>query len=390
MPILTKEVKVKLWGKSTKYYNDLGYEGKHGDIIVVNVNDLPDGSNYKIEYLCDYCEDKIITIVYADYIRRKQEVNKMACRCCSSKKGKETCYLRYGNDDGITHYSQTQEFKEKRHNTCVERYGESYHKQFMQKAFDTFYNRTGYNYPSQSPDVKEKIVKTCIDHYGVDRPQRSSEVRKKTENTNLDRYGYIAPSKNKNVKEKMYATNLQKRGVKYTMQSPEVRIKANKTLCENGGQKISKQQLYLHELYGGKINFPISYYAADICFPEEKLVIEYDGGGHNLQVILGKTTKEEFEQNEIKRYNTIKYKGYKQVKIISSKDFLPNDLVLFRMLEYARKYFSNYSNHSWMEFNIDTSYVYCAEYRDGIYFDYGELRKIKDSDLNKKLNTIVV
>jgi hypothetical protein len=52
------------------------------------------------------------------------------------------------------------------------------------------------------------------------------------------------------------------------MQSPEVRAKANETLCKNGTQKTSKQQLYLHSLYGGKINYAISYYAADICLPE--------------------------------------------------------------------------------------------------------------------------
>lgn len=397
--ILTKEVKVKLWGKTVKYYNDLGYDGKRGDVIVVKVEDLPKGSNVKIKYLCDYCEEEILTIVYADYVRRTKEINKMACKHCVPKKMSETCYLRYGVSNyinteechekirnttkdryGTMHYSQTQEFKEKRHKTCVERYGEDYHKQFMEKAFETFCNRTGYNFPSQSPDVRDKITQSYVNHYGVCHPQLSHEVRRQTEKTNLERYGHIAPSRNEKIKEKACVTNLQKYGVKHVMQSPEIRSKANETLCKNGNQKTSKQQLYLYVLYGGEINYPISYYAADICKPEERLVIEYDGGGHDLQVALGKLTKEEFDKKEIKRYNAIKYEGYKQMIIVSSKDWLPSDQVLLQMLDYTRIYFSNYPSHSWIEFNIDTSSIRCAEQKNGVFFNYGELRKIKDSD----------
>lgn len=402
MPILTKEVEIKLWGKTVKYYNNLGYEGKHGDIISVKVEDLSKGSNVKIKYLCDYCKEEVLTIVYADYVRRTKEINKMACKHCAIQKMGETCYLRYGTSNytsteecrekmnnttksryGTMHYSQTKEFKEKRHKTCVERYGESYQKQFMKKAFETFHNKTGYDFPSQSPDVREKIVKSYISHYGVDNPQLSCEVRERTEKTNMERYGCVAPSQNKEIKEKACVTNLQKYGVEYTMQSPEIRAKANETLCKNGTQKTSKQQLYLQNLYGGEINYPISYYAVDICFQEENLVIEYDGGGHDLRVSLGRLTREEFNQKEIKRFNAIKYKGYRQMRIISTRDLLPSDQILLQMLSDAKQYFSDYPNHSWIEFNIDTSSVRNAEHKDDIFYDYGELRKIKDSDLSE-------
>ena len=52
------------------------------------------------------------------------------------------------------------------------------------------------------------------------------------------------------------------------------------------------------------------------------------------------------------------------------------------MLNYARNYFSQYPEHSWIEFNIDTSSIRNAEYKDGIPYSFGELRKIKDSDIN--------
>lgn len=375
MGIITKEVEIKLWGKNVKYYNNLGYSGKHGDTVVVKVEDLQSGSNVKIQYLCDYCKEEVITIAYADLIRRTKELNKMACKHCTSQKLQDIMQIRYGVD----HYSKTQEYKEKWHKTCLERYGDSYRKQFMNKAFETFYGKTGYSFPSQSPEVREKMSQSYIEHYGIENYDKTMELRERTRKTNLERYGYVAPSQSPEVKEKTRITNLQKYGVPYTMQSQEVREKANKTLHKNGTQKTSKQQLYLHSLYGGEINYSISYYATDICFPEEKLVIEYDGGGHDLRVTLGRLTQEEFNQKEIIRSKTIKKQGYKQMRIISSKDLLPSDQTLLQMLFDAHNYFSIYPQHSWIEFNIDTSSIRSAEYKEGIFFDYGELRKITNS-----------
>ena len=63
--------------------------------------------------------------------------------------------------------------------------------------------------------------------------------------------------------------------------------------------------------------------------------------------------------------------------IVSTTDKLPSDPVLFQMLENAKSYFSDYPEHSWIEYNIDTSTVHNAEHREGVFFDYGELRTIK-------------
>lgn len=379
MPILTREVKIKLWGQNVKHYKNLGYNGKHGDIITVKVEDLQDGSNASVEYLCDYCGEEIITIVYADLIRRTKEVNKMACKHCYPQKVKETNLLRFGASSyaktdefhkkmedmmtskyGVKHYSQTQEYKEKWHNTCTERYGESYRKKFMDKAFETFFDRTGYNYPSQSPIVKEKMAQTYINHFGVDNPLKSEEIREKIKQTSLEKYGYTTPS-----------------------QFPDIKEKVAKTFYINGTIPTSKQQRYIFNLYKStnlvvELNFPISHYNVDICFPEEKITIEYDGGFHNGQVKLGQLTQEEFDKKEIIRNNVIKKEGYKQIRIISSKDLIPHDYFLLQMLEQARQYFSDYPKHFWIEFNIDKSSVRSAEYKDGIPYNYGELRKIKD------------
>lgn len=383
MPILTKEVEVIPSGRSVKYYKDLGYDVKCRKPLMVRTEDLSDGSNVKIQYLCDYCQKEIITIVYADFVRRTKEVNKMACRNCFTKKMEETTLLRYGHSSyaetnefhklmedlanakyGVKHYSKTKEYKEKWHNTCQERYGCDYRKNFVNKAFDTFRKKTGYDYPSQSPSVREKMVQSYVDHYGVENPQLSFEVREKTAKTNMERYGYVTPLQSATIKEKIA-----------------------KTYCENGSVPTSKQQLYLFNLYksindSAQLNYPISYFNADICFLKEKLDIELDCGGHDLVVKTGQLTKEQFDQKEFIRDKVIKKEGYKIIRIKSKTDKLPYDEILIQMLFDAKQYFYNYQNHSWIEYDIDNFIMRNAEYKDGIHYNYGELRRIKDFDFN--------
>lgn len=192
----------------------------------------------------------------------------------------------------------------------------------------------------------------------------------------MEKYGVKSPAQLEEVRERMKKTTLERYGVENISQSSTIREKVNATLCNNHTQKTSKQQIYLHNFYGGEINFPIKYYAADICFPEENLVIEYDGGGHNLRVTLDILTQEEFDKKEIIRSKYIKSKGYKQMRIISLKDKLPSDCVLLKMLEDSRTYFTTYPNHSWITFSVDNNLVYNAEHKDGIPYNYGKLRNI--------------
>ena len=101
-----------------------------------------------------------------------------------------------------------------------------------------------------------------------------------------------------------------------------------------------------------------------------------------LNVTTGRETQEEFDKKEIIRNNIIKKEGYKQMRITSLNDKLPSDQVLLQMLSDARKYFSDYPNHSWIEFNISESTIRNAEHKDGILCGFGSLRTIKDSYLN--------
>ena len=200
-------------------------------------------------------------------------------------------------------------------------------------------------------EFKEKQKKTMMQKYGAEHPMRVPSIRKKIESTNLEKYGH-----------------------RCTLGSKEVYEKALKTKYKNGNVATSTQQEYICNLYNGTLNYPCSNYSLDIVL--DNIDIEYDGGGHNLSVKLGNTTQEEFDKKEIARNNIIKREGYKQIRIISSKDYLPSDEILLQMLDQAKEYF-NTTNHTWIEYNIDTSTMRNAEHKDGIYYEYGKLRKIK-------------
>ena len=403
MPILTKEVEIKVNSKTVEYYKSLGYEipikratessykrykrefvYDFSKTITVKVEDLMRQSKTEVEVLCDYCKENVIKMPYYRYNNELECVSKIACKNCIGKKRADCNLFKYGVSNpsqldcikekiimtnlkrygcanpaqsskvrekmkntvkslyGVEHYSQTEEYKEKFRSTCTERYGSSYAKQFAEKAFGTFRDKTGYDFPSQSPEVREKMAQSYIEHYGVDSPAKS----------------------------------------------PEIREKMSQTLYANSSQKTSKQQRYINTLYQGILNYPVKYYNVDIYLPNDNLIIEYDGGGHMLNVVSGRETIEEYTQKEIVRNAVIKHEGYKQITIVSSKDLLPQDPTLLQMLSEAKHYFSLYPNHSWIEFNIDTSTVRNAEHKDGIPYSFGKLRTIKDSDLPNNENKI--
>ena len=342
-----------------QYYKDKGYDAKYHESLIVNVQDLPNNSHIKLEVLCDMCEINTMFVKYCDYNKCIKNTGSYVCKDCSYKKSKQTNLLRYNVDNygkteechrkmkdtlkakyNVEHNSQLSDYAKKYNKTCINRYGESYSQYFAKKASDTFFKNTGYSNPSQSPEIREKMIQTFVEHYGVDNP----------------------------------------------LKSPEIREKISQTFYLNSSQKVSKQQCYINNLYQGVLNFPVKHYNVDVYLPNDNIIIEYDGGGHLLNVVTGRETLEEYMRKEIIRNNIIKREGYKQLKIVSLDDLLPFDQILLQMLNEAKQYFSEYPNHSWIEYDIDKSIVRNAEHKDGISYDYGKLRKIKDTDIIKKVS----
>lgn len=442
--LLTKEVDIKVARSQKKYYENLGYSiNKAGDTISVKIEDLPLGSHYKIEALCDYCKEEILKMPYHYYNKRLKTLGKIACSKCKGEKIKESNMLHYG----VSGVMQLQEVKDKMRKNNIEKYGTPCPLQATEihkKAKNTMFEKYGTEIPTKNKDILDKIHKTNLKKYGVKTPMESNEIKKRYEdnmihkygvkypamlesvkekyndtmikkygenykeffyeklkqtviekygvdnvmknedvlnkknNTMLKRYGVISPLQNELIAYKTKQTNLERYGVDNPLKNENVKKKIANSLHSNGTGAVSKQQVYIASVYNGLLNYPISYYLADIYLPEENIIVEYDGSGHDVSVKYGTLTQEEFTKKEIKRSCTLKYYGYKTMRIISLKDNLPSDEILLEMLRYTKKYFND-TNHTWINYDIDTSLIRNAENKDGVFFDFGKVRKIKNT-----------
>ena len=295
-------------------------------------------------------------------------------------KATQTIIDRYG----VENVFLNKEIQDKKNAILIERYGTQYplqNEKCFEKLKQTNMDKYGCEFIPQLEETKQKVRQTNLERYGVEFISQSKEVKQKIKQTNLEKYGVEYPMSLPSFHEHARQTNMEKYGVYHHLQNPEILAKQKKTFYKNGTCPTSKQQNYLHELYGGKLNYSFKMYNFDIYLSNEKLNIEFDGSGHSLGVTLGSISQEEFDRKNIIRNIAIKKAGIKQMRIISSKDKLPSDEKLLQMLDYTRNYFSNYPNHSWIEFNIDTSTLRNAEHKDGIYYDYGKLHTIKEKDI---------
>ena len=227
---------------------------------------------------------------------------------------------------------------------------------------------------------QNKVIETNIKRYGGRTPFASEEVWNKALETMKEKYGVKYCSQSEVLKEKIRESVFRKYGCNSPMQNQIVKEKVVQSLYKNSSQKTSKQQRYLHQLYGGELNYPFKYYSIDICFPNELIAIEYNGGGHLLNVISGRETQDEHTRKENTRYFTLKHNGFRQMTITSSKDKLPSDEILLSMLNEAKSYFQQESYH-WVEYDIDKGMFRSSLNRDGIKYDFGELRKIKEENI---------
>lgn len=373
--LLTKEIEIKINPNNIKHYKSLGYNVKPLDVIVVKTEELPTGSHSIVDVLCDYCKNNVLKLPYRQYLKTLKTNGKTCCKNCKGAKIKESTLKKYG----VENISQLDNVKQKKKETTLMHYGvESplQSKEILDKLQSTCLAKYGAPCSFMNEEVRENYKKTLSEKYGVDNVWEIEEVKKKVNETIKFKYGVDNVSCNEEIKEKKRQASLKKYGTEYVLQSNEVREKIANTMCNNNSQKASKQQKYLNALYDGILNYPISNLSADIFLEEYGIDIEYDGGGHNLSVKFGNVTQEEFDHKEMIRRYIVKKEGHKQIRIISSKDKLPSDEILLQMLEQAKEYFST-TSHTWIEYNIDTSSVRNAEHKDGVFFNYGELRKIK-------------
>lgn len=221
----------------------------------------------------------------------------------------------------------------------------------------TVYNRLlEYNIPTRSINDLMNDIEYREKHINRLQNAITDEVWEKQRQTNLERYGVDNPFK-----------------LEYFQQ------KARKTITDNNNFKCSNQQLYLSKILNMELNYLIDTKVVDMADIENRIYCEYDGSGHFLAIKFNQKTEKEFIQYEIQRYQILKRKNWKQIKIISSKDYLPYDEIIIESVNIAKSYLNE--NHSWFEINIDKGKLKCSQYE--IDYDFGKLRKIKEKDLLK-------
>lgn len=427
MGIISKTVKIIPRGTAIKYYREKGYDAKHGVELEVKVEDLSRCSTALVDTICDYCREPKEPQKYVNYnAQTKNGTEKCCCVNCIPLKRAEVMVEKYGHEYAF----QVPEIKKRIQETNMERYGSvspSGNAEVREKQKKTLMEHYGVDNPSKSEEIQDKIKKTCIEKFGVENPLLNEEVKEKIRQTILDRYGVENVSQNKDVQdkrtqtfiehfgvpnplqneeclEKLKQTNLSKYGKEFSIQSEEVKQKAKLTnlrkygyenpmkspeflekwFAEHGSNfaRTSRQQRYLCNLYNGILNQPFRCFALDIYLPEDKLDIEFDGSGHRMSISVGSISEENFEKKELYRNVALKKEGYKRMRIISSHDLLPQDTILLQMLSDARNYFQT-TQHTWQIYDIDKSLLFNAEHKDGISYDFGTLRRIKDEDLTK-------
>ena len=358
--ILDKEVQIPV-STCSKYYEQLGYnipkhinsKGKYvysfGEYFTVKIEDLQEGSHVNVNVKCDICE-KEKQVQYKFYCNTIKKEKIYRCKECSYIKKKQTCLEKYGFENPMSNKN----IRKKQQQTMVQKYG--------------------VNTPIKSEVIKEKIKKTNLIRYGYEYPKSNEYIKEKGILTLFKNYGVDNPMKSQEIKNRLIQTNLEKFGKKYAIQSDEVRKKVKESLYKNGTCQISKQQLHICELYNGILNYPLQYYNLDILV-DNNIDIEYDGGGHNLQVKFGNLTEEEFNKKQVIRNVYVKRQGYYIIRLISSTDKLPSDEILLKILSLSKEYF-NTTNHTWIEWYFDENKFRNADNIEGTFYDFGKLRKI--------------
>lgn len=222
---------------------------------------------------------------------------------------------------------------------------------------DDAYEFVGYEIENYIPDDKWDMSQDyksdsinlliecdyCEEHYVTSeqrRNLRASRYRTTVRNAGFDIEAGESDLYKDNCKlcsyEKIKDTMMFTQGFDNPFHSEKAKLNRSLAFGESGGVKTSKGQRYLADIFEGKLNVPIKNYSyyADIVV-DNKIVIEYDGGGHNLSVLMGDITQEKFDVLERKRELDIIAEGYKIIRFVSLSEYFPEEHITKRIISEA-------------------------------------------------------
>ena len=405
--IVPQTVKVRIGSINYQYYKEKGYTfKKRGDIIEVNVLDLPKGSSQMVKVICDVCGKEIET-QYRFIVKNNKENKLIICgsNSCRNKKYEDTCTKKYGKGiinafqaeevkekikqtnlehHGCENVMQNKEIQDKIKNTNLERYGcenAMQCKEIQDKAKATCQEKYGGNSAMCSEEIQNKSKTTCLLHWGVNNPFQSHEIKEKIKATWKNNYGedITSPFQVESVKEKSKQTLLKNYGVDNPTKNEEIKNKALNSFQFNGTGPSSRAQRYINHILNGTLNKCICGSLADIYIEKENIVIEHDGAGHFLgDKINGDAfpTKEALLK-EKEREDKIINNGYRMIRFIATKDRIPSDEVILNLIEGFKNSDFKIIRINFEEGTID------RDYEEKWHCNFGKLRNITKEDLEQ-------
>lgn len=208
----------------------------------------------------------------------------------------------------------------------------------------------------------------------------SKEVRDKVSQTWQEKYGVNHPDKLQEVMDKKKETCRKHYGVDWPMQSEEVKDKVFDSFQYNGTGPCSKPQKYISYLLNRTLNKHILNFMVDTYLEKENLVIEYDGSGHFLGDLIknkSKTPSKEAILKEKARENKLIDNNYRLIRIIAKRDKIPSDEIILNLIDEFKNY-----DFKVIRIDIDEGTI-SKDDTEKWNYDFGELRKITQKDLEK-------
>lgn len=187
---------------------------------------------------CEKCGNKK-SYTKSAIMQRKQRKLSTFCRSCAFKNALEQKII----EDPDFIQKRTKTIKE----NVIKKYGSTsnYYKMIRAKNKETLSKKDKQYWEN----IKNKRKETCLERYGVEYNFQSEETKEKARKTCLKRYGVEVSSQSEVVKEKQFNTNYKKYGTKCSLQNKEVAEKARQTLLKNWGvDNISKSDYFKNEI----------------------------------------------------------------------------------------------------------------------------------------------
>lgn len=133
-------------------------------------------------------------------------------------------------------------------------------------------------------------------------------------------------------KERIQETTMIKHGYWHPSETEEFAESFMDRFEKHNSVPTSRGQRYLAKLLDAELNVRMGRFFADMVV--EEVVIEYDGGGHNLSVLKGDLTQQEFDIRERERTQFMLDEGYRMLRVISNSEYFPSDESYFEDILY--------------------------------------------------------